>query len=361
VIDAAEEFNDPGTFTTLIGFEWTSLVSGSNLHRNVIFRDGPDRVRQLVPYTTQPPVGSTDPLDVYDYLENCERRTNGAVLATAHNGNLPNGLMFQVDAQYTGRAIDEEYGRQRAKWEPVYKITQIKGDGEAHPMLSRDDAFADFGTWDVGNLALSGAKTPDRLRYEYAREALKNGPLLEERFGANPDKFGHQGLQGGLISGFTHPLFGWDHVVAMVAVGLWGAFLGRPAIWILPVVFPVVMAIGGALGVRGVPLPAVEAGIALSGVILGLMVARAVKAPLWVAAVIVGVFAVVHGHAHGTELPSAADPIASAVGFLVATGLLHLAGIAFALLIARPSGTYAVRGAGAVIAAVGAAFLTGAA
>ncbi|QIE43238.1 HupE/UreJ family protein (plasmid) [Rhodobacteraceae bacterium SC52] len=168
-----------------------------------------------------------------------------------------------------------------------------------------------------------------------------------------------EGVTGGLASGFLHPLFGWDHVVAMVAVGLWGAVLGRPALWLLPVVFPVVMAFGGALGVAGVPLPAVEVGIALSGVVLGLLVALAVPAPLWVAAVIVGVFAIFHGHAHGTELPTAADPIAYAVGFVVATGLLHLTGIAIGLLWDRPWGTWAVRAAGAVVALVGAAFLTG--
>lgn len=168
-----------------------------------------------------------------------------------------------------------------------------------------------------------------------------------------------EGVQGGLISGFTHPLFGWDHVVAMVAVGLWGVFLGRPAIWILPIVFPLVMAFGGALGVAGLPLPAVEAGIALSGVILGLLVAFGARAPLWAAAVLVGAFAIFHGHAHGTELPDAANPYAYALGFVVATGLLHLAGIAFGTLADRPWGTYAVRAAGLVIAAVGAAFLTG--
>ena len=170
-----------------------------------------------------------------------------------------------------------------------------------------------------------------------------------------------EGVQGGLISGFTHPLFGWDHVVAMVAVGLWGAFLGPPAIWLLPVVFPLVMAFGGALGIVGLPLPAVEAGIALSGVILGLLVAFGARAPLWVAAIIVGAFAIFHGHAHGTELPDAVSPYAYALGFVVATGLLHLAGIVFGTLTNRPWGTYAVRAAGVVIAAVGAAFLTGAA
>jgi urease accessory protein len=167
------------------------------------------------------------------------------------------------------------------------------------------------------------------------------------------------GAGGGFASGFTHPLFGFDHVVAMVAVGLWGAVLGAPAIWLLPVVFPLVMALGGALGVLGVPLPAVETGIALSGVVLGLLVALFVRAPLWVAAVIVGAFAIFHGHAHGTELPDAANPYAYAAGFVVGTGLLHLAGIAIGGLTKTKEGTWAVRAAGVVIAAVGAAFLTG--
>jgi hypothetical protein len=193
VINAAEEFNEPGRFTTLIGFEWSSLVKGGNLHRNVIFRDGADRARQVVPYTTQAPLGSNDPLDLYKYLEAYEVRTNGAVLATAHNGNLSNGLMFPVDAQYTGRKIDEFYAEQRANWERMYEITQNFGDGEAHPYLSPDDEFADYGTWDIGNLDLSEAKTDDMLQYEYAREALKSGLALEAKFGTNPYKFAIQG------------------------------------------------------------------------------------------------------------------------------------------------------------------------
>jgi opacity protein-like surface antigen len=192
-IQAAEEFNDPGRFTTLIGFEWTSLVKGGNMHRNVIFRDGADRVRQVVPYTTQPPIGSTDPLDLYKYLENYEAKTNGAVLATAHNGNLSNGIMFPVDAQYTGRKLDKFYVEQRAKWERMYEITQNFGDGEAHPSLSPADEFADYGTWDFGNLDFSEVKTKDMLQYEYAREALKNGLALEAKLGTNPYKFGIQG------------------------------------------------------------------------------------------------------------------------------------------------------------------------
>ncbi len=136
------------------------------------------------------------------------------------------------------------------------------------------------------------------------------------------------GAAGGFASGFAHPFGGLDHVVAMVAVGLWGAFLGMPAVWLLPVVFPLVMAFGGVLGVAGVPVPSVEIGIALSAVVLGLMVALAQRPPLWVAALLVGAFAIFHGHAHGTELPGTASALAYSAGFVIATGLLHLAGIA---------------------------------
>lgn len=193
VINAAEKYNEPGVFTAFIGFEWTSLVKGANMHRNVIFRDNGDRGRQVVPYTTQEPIGSTDPLDLYKYLEEYEARTNGAAMAFAHNGNLSNGIMFPIDAQYTGRAIDKFYVEQRAKWERMYEVTQIKGDGEAHPFLSPDDEFADYGNWDVGNLDLSEAKTDDMLAAEYSREGLKRGLALEEKFGTNPYKFGQIG------------------------------------------------------------------------------------------------------------------------------------------------------------------------
>ena len=168
------------------------------------------------------------------------------------------------------------------------------------------------------------------------------------------------GVAGGFTSGLLHPILGWDHVVAMVAVGLWGAFLGRPAIWVLPVVFPLVMAFGGILGVAGIPLPAVEIGIAVSAIVLGAMVAFAARPPLWVAAVLVGVFAVFHGHAHGTELPGSASPLAYSLGFVISTGLLHLSGIAFGLLVRWPVGKLAVRAGGGVIAAAGVAFLSAA-
>ena len=167
------------------------------------------------------------------------------------------------------------------------------------------------------------------------------------------------GITGGFISGFLHPVLGWDHVVAMVAVGLWGAFLGSPSIWILPIVFPLVMALGGALGVIGVPIPAVETGIAASAVVLGAMVAFAVRPPIWIAAVIVGAFAIFHGHAHGTELPNAANPLTYSMGFVLSTGLLHLFGIAFGLLVRWPAGKIAVQTGGGLIALAGVGFLTG--
>jgi len=172
--------------------------------------------------------------------------------------------------------------------------------------------------------------------------------------------FAHTGSSsGGFVGGFSHPLFGPDHVVAMVAVGLWGAFLGPPAIFILPVVFPLVMAVGGVLGILGVPLPGVEIGIAISAIVLGAMVALAARPPLWVAAVLVGAFAIFHGHAHGAELPPGTDAVAFSVGFVVATGLLHLTGIAFGLLARWPAGRFAVRAAGGAIALAGVAFLRG--
>lgn len=167
------------------------------------------------------------------------------------------------------------------------------------------------------------------------------------------------GLTAGFSGGFSHPLSGADHMTAMVAVGLWGAFLGRPAIWLLPVVFPLVMVVGGVLGILGIPLPAIETGIATSAIVLGLMVAFAVRPPLRVAAVMVGVFAIFHGYAHGAELPTATNPIAYTIGFVVATGLLHLSGIALGWLINWPMGQMLVRTGGALIALAGIGFLTG--
>jgi urease accessory protein len=163
----------------------------------------------------------------------------------------------------------------------------------------------------------------------------------------------------GFLSGLAHPVFGPDHVAAMVAVGLWGAFLGNPAIWLLPVIFPLVMAAGGVLGILGVPMVATETGIATSAIVLGLMVALAVRPPLWAAALLVGAFAIFHGYAHGEELPDGANAVAFSAGFVIATGLLHLCGIGFGQLTRWPAGRLAVRGAGGAIALTGVAYLSG--
>ncbi len=168
-----------------------------------------------------------------------------------------------------------------------------------------------------------------------------------------------QNAGGGFVAGFEHPITGLDHVVAMVAVGLWGAFLGSRATWLLPVVFPMVMAVGGALGVAGVPIPkeVVEICIAASAIVLGIMVAGKLKPPIWVAAIIVGFFAIFHGHAHGSELPNNANPLAYSAGFVIATGLLHLCGIAFGLLAKWPWGQWAVRSGGVIVASIGIYYL----
>ena len=191
-IKAAEDANDPGRFTAVIGFEWTSNTGGNNLHRNVIFRDNGDFARQVVPYTTAAP-GSDNPRDLWKYMQAYEDKTGGDVLALAHNGNLSNGIMFPMIESFTGKPIDREYAETRAKWEKLYEATQIKGDGETHPFLSPNDEFANFEKWDKGNLDLTVLKKPEMLEYEYARSALKNGLKLEAKLGVNPYKFGMVG------------------------------------------------------------------------------------------------------------------------------------------------------------------------
>jgi urease accessory protein len=166
-------------------------------------------------------------------------------------------------------------------------------------------------------------------------------------------------VAAGLLSGFMHPLTGIDHMLAMVAVGIWGTQLGQPAIWLLPVTFPLVMALGGALGVREVPLPAVEIGVAASAVILGVMILLAARPRIPAAAAVVGSFAIFHGYAHGAELPAAAEPLAYGVGFVLVTGLLHACGIVLGLVDRWPIGARALRGAGAVISVVGVYLLAG--
>ena len=189
-VAAAERYNQPGVFTAFIGYEWTSLVRGNNMHRVVVYRDGADKGGMMVPYTTAAPQGSTNPRDLWKWLTDYEKTTGGDVLAIAHNGNLSNGIMFPISEQYDGKALDVEYVTQRAKWEPIYEVTQIKGDGETHPFLSPNDEFADYETWAIGNLDVSQAKTDAMLAGEYAREALKRGLELEAKLGTNPYKFG---------------------------------------------------------------------------------------------------------------------------------------------------------------------------
>lgn len=163
---------------------------------------------------------------------------------------------------------------------------------------------------------------------------------------------------GNFIDGFLHPVTGLDHLVAMVAVGLWGAQLRSPAIWLLPITFPMVMAVGGFLGLIGVPIPGVDIGVALSGLVLGLCVAFVVRPAMWIPAVIVGVFGLLHGHAHGTAMPMSGSPIAFGTGFVVATGVLHLAGILIGLLERWPWGAWIVRASGAAIALTACVSLT---
>lgn len=165
------------------------------------------------------------------------------------------------------------------------------------------------------------------------------------------------GEAGGFVSGFHHPISGLDHVVAMVAVGLWGAQLGAPAMWLLPVAFPMVMAFGGMMGLLGIPLPGVEIGIALSAVVLGLMVLGEKRPPVWIAALIVGIFAIFHGHAHGTELPPGESGLLYSAGFVIATGCLHAVGITIGLIYRWTTGRVVIRLAGATVAMAGSYFL----
>jgi len=259
-IDAAEQANDPGRFTAFIGYEWTSNTGGNNLHRNVIFRDDAERARRIEPYTTMKPLGSDDPRDLWKWMQAYEEKTGGQVLAIAHNGNLSNGRMFPTIESFTGRPIDREYAAARARWERLYEATQIKGDGETHPLLSPNDEFADYETWDKGNLDLSEAKQDEMLEFEYARSALKNGLAHERQLGTNPYKFGmigstdsHTGLATADEDNFfgktsahepnperiSHPfikapsgavIMGWEMVASGYAA-VWATENTREALW----------------------------------------------------------------------------------------------------------------------------------
>ena len=185
-VDKADAYDSPGRFTAMTGFEWSSTPAGDNLHRVVVFRDGADKTRQTIPFSL---FDSMNPEDLWTYLANYEKHIGGQVLAIPHNGNLSNGLMF-AEKTFNGEKLSREYGEKRARWEPIIEVSQVKGDGETHPLLSTRDEFADYETWDASNLSGSAGKEPEMLQYEYARSALKLGLAIGKETGANPYKFG---------------------------------------------------------------------------------------------------------------------------------------------------------------------------
>ena len=204
-LETAEQYNQPGQFTTMIGYEWTSSENGNNLHRNVLYRDGADLAAQSLPFTS---TESGNPEDLWRWLGDYEDKTGGQILAIAHNGNISNGLMFPEINPETGKPLTGSYAEQRARWEPLYEVTQIKGDGETHALLSPNDEFADYETWDRGNF-IGTPKTEAMLPYEYARSALGNGLKLGKKLGTNPYQFGmigstdsHTGLATGEENNF---------------------------------------------------------------------------------------------------------------------------------------------------------------
>jgi hypothetical protein len=232
-INAAEAYNDPGNFTAFIGYEWTSNTGGNNLHRVVIYRDSGFRASLVEPFTALAPLGSDNPRDLWKWMADYEAKTGGRLLAIAHNGNLSNGIMFPIIESFTGREVDLEYATTRARWEPLYEVTQIKGDGETHPLLSPNDEFADYETWDQGNLDLSVMKEDEMLPHEYARSALGIGMQLQQKLGVNPYKFGMIGATDshtGLATAGENNFFGkhsgaepnadrWSHPMAEVSSG----------------------------------------------------------------------------------------------------------------------------------------------
>ena len=185
-LEYAEQFNAPGTFSAIIGWEWSALPDGNNLHRVVMLRDDADRASQVIPFSA---FDSQDPEDLWQFLQGYEDKTGGRVLAIAHNGNWGTGLMFGLE-KLDGSPLDSAYARERMRWEPVYEVTQIKGDSEAHPYLSPNDEFADFGTWDKGDIGGRNVITAEMLPGQYARAALRRGLQQEKKLGDNPFKFG---------------------------------------------------------------------------------------------------------------------------------------------------------------------------
>ena len=246
-LEIADSHYKPGVFTPLLGFEWTSVPGGSNLHRVVLFRDGVDKVNQVRPLSSA--LGD-DPVDLWNYMADYEGNTSGRVLAIPHNGNLSNGLMFPMTERLRGKSVDQNYVQMRARWEPVYEVTQIKGDAETHPLLSPDDAFANYETWDSGNMA-GLPKKPEMLPKEYARSSLRNGLQLAAEFGTNPYQFGmigstdsHTSLAAvqennffGKHSGVEPAPKRWDHIVGRggktLVKGWQQASSGYAGVWAL--------------------------------------------------------------------------------------------------------------------------------
>ena len=241
----ADKFNEPGRFTAMIGFEWTSSEGGSNLHRNVLYRDGAEQAKVALPFTS---TESGNPEDLWKWLEAYEEKSGGKILALAHNGNLSNGLMFPEINPETGEPLTGDYAKTRARWEPLYEVTQIKGDGETHPLISVNDEFADYETWDRGNFA-GVPKTEEMLPFEYARAALTRGLKLKSTLGTNPYQFGLVGSTDshtGLATGDEDNFFGkmsymepskerWNNVLGKVAdtitMGWQMAASGYAAVW----------------------------------------------------------------------------------------------------------------------------------
>jgi hypothetical protein len=252
----ADEYNEPGRFTAFIGYEWTSTEGGNNLHRNVIYRDGAAQAKAMLPYTT---AESFNPEDLWKWMGAYEQTSGGKVLALAHNGNVSNGLMFPEINPRTGEILSRDYAETRMRWEPIYEATQIKGDGESHPLLSPNDEFAGYDTlWDKGNLG-PVPKKDGMLQFEYAREALKNGLKLEQAIGVNPYKFGlvgstdshtglataeeenffgkhsgkepHKGRMNKLVGNFGDiRYYGWEQVSSGYAA-VWATDNTREAVW----------------------------------------------------------------------------------------------------------------------------------
>ena len=220
--ETAEAFNEPGVFTAMIGYEWTSVPGGNNLHRNVLFRDGKDRADQARPFTSWE---SENPEDLWRWMAEYESRTGGKVLAIPHNSNLSNGRMFAL-VDFEGNALDRDYAERRARWEPLVELIQLKGNSETHPTMSPNDEFADFGLkgWDLGNLTLEGEPESAAMRpYSYARGALKNGLAQQQITGANPFKFGVVGSSDvhTSLSAFEEDNFFNKKVIVEPRAGRW--------------------------------------------------------------------------------------------------------------------------------------------